>query len=271
MIRDPRVAFDLLFGAGGTPEERARRRRTSSSILDWITEDMARMRRQLGPNDYVRLDRYLDNVREIERRIQAIEVQNSTGEERELPGAPAGVPDSFTEHMELMFDLQALAFQSDMTRVFSFKTGRDASSRVYPESGTDTPFHPASHHGGREAAILDFAVINKYHVSMLPYFLQRLKDIDEGGTDLLEKTMIIFGSPMADGNVHNHRRAPLVVLGKANGKLEGNKHLKAPDGTPMANAMLSMMHVLGHDDLDSFGDSTGEFSLNMSQAASPDR
>jgi hypothetical protein len=269
MIRDPRVAFDLLFGAGGTPEERARRRRTSSSILDWITEDMARMRRQLGPEDVERVDRYLDNVREIERRIQAVEAQNSSGEERALPGAPAGVPDAFSEHMRLMFDLQALAFASDMTRVFSFKTGRDASSRVYPESGTDTPFHPASHHGGREAAILDFAVINKYHVSMLPYFLQRLKDIDEGGTDLLEKTMIIFGSPMADGNVHNHRRAPLVLLGKANGRLEGNLHLKAPDGTPMANAMLSMMHTLGHDDMDSFGDSTGEFPLTMAASTKP--
>ncbi|KPJ82959.1 MAG: hypothetical protein AMS19_06095 [Gemmatimonas sp. SG8_23] len=271
MIRDPRVAFDLLFGAGGTPEERARRRRTSSSILDWIAEDMARMRRQLGPADYERIDRYLDNVREIERRIQAVEAQNRSGEERELPGAPAGVPDSFSEHMRLMFDLQALAFASDMTRVFSFKTGRDASSRVYPESGTDTPFHPASHHGGREAAILDFAVINRYHVSMLPYFLQRLKDIDEAGTDLLDKTMIIFGSPMADGNVHNHRRAPLITLGKANGALEGNLHLKAPDGTPMANAMLSMMHALGHDDMESFGDSTGEFPLNGSPVASVDR
>ncbi len=271
MIRDPRVAFDMLFGAGGSPEERARRRRTSSSILDWIAEDMARMRRQLGPSDYERVDRYLENVREIERRIQAVEVQNSSGEERQLPGAPAGVPDSFSEHMKLMFDLQALAFASDITRVFSFKTGRDASSRVYPESGTDTPFHPASHHGGREAAILDFAVINRYHVSMLPYFLQRLKDIDEGGTDLLEKTMIIFGSPMADGNVHNHRRAPLIVLGHANGKLQGNVHLKAPDGTPMANAMLSMLHTLGHEDAQSFGDSTGELPLNWASAASPDR
>lgn len=269
MIRDPRVAFDLMFGAGGTPEERSRRRRTSSSILDWITEDIASMRRSLGPGDYARLDRYLENVREIERRIQSVEVQNSSGEERALPGAPAGVPDSFTEHMYLMFDLQALAFASDMTRVFSFKTGRDASSRVYPESGTDTPFHPASHHGGREAAILDFAVINQYQASLLPYFLQKLKDIDEGGTDLLEKTLIVYGSPMADGNVHNHRRAPLIMLGHANGALEGDMHLKAPDGTPMANAMLSALHLLGHDDMESFGDSTGELTLSL-PAASPD-
>ena len=269
MIRDPRVVFNMLFGAGGSPADRARRRRTNSSILDWITGEIAYLKRELGPNDMVRLDRYLENVREIERRIQGVEAQNSTGDERELPGAPAGVPDSFEEHMKLMFDLQALAFASDMTRVFSFKTGRDASGRVYPDSGTDRPFHPASHHGGREEAILDFHKINRYHVSMLPYFLERLQSLDEGGTDLLEKTMIVFGSPMADGNLHNHRRCPFVVLGGANGQLDGNVHLKAPDGTPMANVMLSLMHKLGLDDFESFGDSTGDFSLTASHATSP--
>ena len=266
MIRDPRVAFDLLFGAGGTPEQRAVRRRTSSSILDWIAQDMARMKRQLGPNDQERLDRYMDNVREIERRIQGIEAQNRSGEQRELPEAPAGVPDSFSEHVKLMFDLQALAFASDMTRVFAFKTGRDASSRVYPESGTDTPFHPASHHGGREEAVLDFAKINRYQVSLLPYFLEKLSSIQEGDTHLLDKTLIVYGSPMADGNVHNHRRCPLILLGGANGRLQGNLHLKAPDGTPMANVMLSLLHTLGIDDMDSLGDSTGEFPLTMPAA-----
>ena len=263
MIRDPRTAFDLLFGRGGTPEERAARRRTSSSILDWIMDDVAKLRRQLGPNDYRRLDGYLEDVREIERRIQSVETQNRTGEERQLPGAPAGVPDSFSEHMKLMLDLQVLAFAADITRVFSFETGRDASARVYPESGTETPFHPASHHGDREDRILDFAVINKFHVSMLPYFLEKLKNTEEGDTHLLDKTMIIYGSPMADGNIHNHRRCPLIVLGGASGGLEGNLHLKAPDGTPMANVMLSLMHTLGHDDMDSFGDSTGAFPLTM--------
>jgi hypothetical protein len=148
-----------------------------------------------------------------------------------------------------------------MTRVFSFKTGRDASGRVYPGSGSDRPFHPASHHGGREEAILEFQKINTYHVSMLPYFLERLHELEEGDATLLDKTMIVFGSPMADGNVHNHRRCPLVLLGGGNGALQGNVHLKAPDGTPMANVMLSLMHELGMDDLDSFGDSTGAFSL----------
>jgi len=160
-----------------------------------------------------------------------------------------------------MFDLQALAFASDTTRVFSLKMGRDSSARVFAESGTDRPFHPASHHGGREENVLDFYLLNKYHVSMLPYLFEKLNSIEEGDANLLDKTMVIYGSPMADSNLHNHRRAPLFVAGGANGRLEGNLHLKAPDGTPMANAMLALMRSLGMDDLESFGDSNGELSL----------
>ncbi len=264
VIRDPRVAFEQLFGAGGTPQERAARRRTSRSILDWVTGRVAELRRDLGPNDRHRLDRYLENVREIERRIQRTEARNASGAERAIPEAPAGVPDSFEEHTKLMFDLQALAFASDTTRVFSFKMGRDSSARVFPESGTDKPFHPASHHGGKEDAIRDFYLLNRYHVSMLPYFLDKLASIEEGDSHLLDKTMIVYGSPMADGNLHNHRRAPLIVLGGAGGKLDGNLHVEAPDGTPMANAMLSLLHKLGHEDLASFGDSSGELSLSLS-------
>src|SRR5690606_39168499 len=132
---------------------------------------------------------------------------------------------------------------------------------TYPESGTDKPFHPASHHGGNESGLQDLFKLNRYHVSMLPYFLEKLQNTMEGDTNLLEKSLIVYGSPMADSNVHNHRRCPLIVLGGANGQLQGNVHLKAPDGTPMANAMLSLMHKLGMDDLESFGDSTGEFSF----------
>ena len=263
MIRDPRVAFDLLFGAGGTPEARAARRRTNRSILDWIGDEISHLKRTLGPNDLGRLDRYLDNVRELERRIEGIEANNATGEPRELPEAPPGVPDSFDEHVRLMFDLQVLAFQADMTRVFSFKTGRDASGRVYPESGIDKPFHPASHHGGNEEAGLDFFGINRYHVGQLPYLLDKLAAVDEGGTSLLDQTMIMFGSPMADSNLHNHRRCPLIVLGGRNAHLDGNTHIQAADGTPMANAMLSLLHGLGMDDLESFGDSTGALSLRV--------
>jgi hypothetical protein len=268
MVRDPRVAFELLFGAGGSPEDRAARRRTDQSILDWITGEVAHLKRELGTADRRRMDRYLENVREIERRIQGIEARNSSGEARELPGAPAGVPDSFEEHMRLMFDLQVLAFESDTTRVFSFKTGRDASARVYPESGTDKPFHPASHHGGNPQGILDFHLINKHHVSLIPYFLEKLAAVEDGDGTLLDNTMILYGSPMADGNLHNHRRCPLVVLGGGGGTMDGNIHLKAPDGTPMANVMLSLLHNLGVEELDSFGDSTGKFELTAPSMAS---
>jgi hypothetical protein len=266
MIRDPRHAFDMLFGAGGTAADRSARMRTNKSILDWLAGEVAQMQRTLGSSDRQRMDQYLDNIREIERRIQRIEGQNTSGEPRELAGAPAGVPDSFTEHMRLMFDIQVMAFESDMSRVFTLKVSRDASSRVYPECESDRPFHPASHHGGRPEAILEFNKINQFHVSQLPYLLDKLAGTMEGDTHLLDKSMILYGSPMADGNLHNHRRCPLIVLGKANGQLDGGVHLKAPDGTPMANAMLTLLHKLGCDDMESFGDSTGTFSFTPSVA-----
>lgn len=266
VIRDPRVAFEKLFGVGGTSAERAERRRTRRSILDFVASEMSSLTAALGPEDRIRLDRYMTDIREVERRIQRVEARNTSGEVRELPEAPAGVPDSFAEHVKLMFDIQALAFAADITRVFSFKMGRDGSSRTYPESGTDKPFHPASHHGGTERGVKDFQMINKYHVSMLPYFLDKLKSIQEGESNMLDKTMIIYGSPMGDSNLHNHRRCPLIVLGKAENRLTGNLHIKAPDGTPMANAMLSMMHTLGLENMTSFGDSTGVLNLNSANA-----
>jgi hypothetical protein len=261
VIRDPRVAFEKLFGVGGSSAERAERRRTRRSILDFMTGELSSLRAELGPEDRHRLGRYLEDIREVERRIQRIEARNLSGDPREMPEAPAGVPDSFADHVQLMFDIQALAFASDVTRVFSFKMGRDGSSRTYPESGTDKPFHPASHHGGTERGVKDFQLINKYHVAQLPYFLEKLKDIQEAEGTMLDKTMIIYGSPMGDSNLHNHRRCPLIVLGKANGQLAGNLHIKTPDGTPMANAMLSMAHTLGLNDLSSFGDSTDALNL----------
>jgi hypothetical protein len=270
MIRDPRVAFDQLFGAGGTPEARAQRRKTQRSILDWIAADIANLKRDLRASDRERMDQYLENIRELERRIQRVEAQNSSGEIRALPEAPKGVPDSFSEHVHLMMDLQVLAFQSDMTRVFSFKFSRDATGRVYPESGSDTAFHPASHHGGKPESVVDFSVINRYHVSMLPYLMDKLKASMDGEKNLLDKTMIIYGSPMADGNLHNHRRAPLIALGGANGKLKGGVHIKATNGTPMANAMLTMLHKLGVEDLENFGDSTGALSFDAPSGVATD-
>src|SRR5262245_6511756 len=261
MIRDPRIAFDMLFGSGNTPEERAARRETRSSILDWIGGEVERVRRSVGNGDRQRLDQYMDNVREIERRIQTVEAHNRSGEARALPDAPAGVPDSFSEHMKLLFDLQVLALQTDMTRVISFKIGRDAQNRVFPESGSNQPFHPASHHGNREERIMEFNKICKYRMSQLAYFLEKMKQTHVEDGTLLDKTLIIWGSPMADPNIHNHRRCPVVLLGRANGALKGNLHVKAADGTPMANVMLTLLHNLGVDDMKTFGDSTGEFSF----------
>jgi hypothetical protein len=261
MVRDPRVAFDMLFGSGTSAEDRAARQVTRRSILDWVTGEVERMRRELGAADRARLERYLDNVRELERRIQAVEARNGSGEPRELPEAPAGVPDSFTDHMKLMFDIQVLALQTDMTRVISFKTGRDAQNRVFPECESKQPFHPASHHGNKEERILEFNKICRFRVGQLAYFLEKMKNTHDGNASLLDRTLIIWGSPMADPNIHNHRRCPLVLLGRANGALKGGVHVKAPDGTPMANVMLRLLHQLGLDDLQTFGDSTGEFAV----------
>jgi hypothetical protein len=263
MVQNPRQVFDQLFGAGGSPEERASRLRTRGSMLDVLVNRIGELARDLGGEDRNRLEHYLNDVRELERRIQLTEERNASGEERELPEAPAGVPDSFREHVETMFDLQVLAFQQDLTRVFTLKLSRDASARVYPESGVNAGFHPLSHHANNEQEILRFAQLNTYHVSTVTYLLDKLKNAMEGDTHLLDKTAIIYGSAMGDPNLHNHRRLPLFVAGKANGKLSGNLHLRAPEGTPMANVFLSLMHMLGLEDIESFGDSTGAMALNF--------
>jgi hypothetical protein len=265
MIRDPRVVFDQLFGVGATPAERALRRSEDRSILDWISTAVDRMKQDLGASDRARLADYLDEVREIERRIQKVEAQNTSGDPRELPEAPVGVPDSFEEHVKLMFDLQAIAFASDITRVFAFKLGRDASNRVYPDSGVKTAFHSASHHQDREDRIKQFAMINKYHIGMIPYFLEKLKNTPDGEGTLLDNSLVLYGSPMGNSNVHNHKRCPLFLAGHAGGALRGGLHIKAADDTPMANAMLSVGRTLGLD-MESFGDSAAAMDLN--QAAS---
>ena len=266
MTRDPRFVFDQLFGVGATPQERAERRAEDRSILDWLTTATARLKKELGASDRARLTEYLDDVREIERRIQKVEAYNSSGEPRDLPGAPIGVPDSFSDHVKLMFDLQALAFASDITRVFTFKLGRDASNRVYPESGFKGAFHSASHHGEKEDRIVDFAKINTYHVGMVPYFLEKLRKTPDGDGNLLDNSLIVYGSPMGDSNLHNHKRCPLFLVGRAGGQLKGDLHLRAADGTPMANVMLSVLHKLGVDDMPQFGDSTSELDLTSAPA-----
>ena len=266
MIRDPRAVFDQLFGIGATPEARAARRRRDRSILDWVTQSTNELKRTLGAADQVRLADYLEDVREIERRIQKVEEQNSSGEARAIPGAPIGVPDSYDEHVKLMFDMQVVAFASDVTRVVAFKLSRDVSNRVYPETGVNTGFHIASHHGEREERILDLAKINKYHVGLVPYFLKKLKDTPDGDSNLLENSLLIYGSPMGNSNVHNHKRCPLFLAGHAGGALKGNLHIKAADGTPMANAMLGALRGVGLE-LESFGDSNAVMDLNKAPEA----
>ena len=264
MIRNPRAVFNELFGvfgSGATPADRRARRAEDRSILDRLRMTVARLQRTLGPADRTRLTEYLDNVREIERRIQVVEAFNLGGELRELPDAPAGIPDSFSEHVRLMFDLQLLAFASDITRVFSFKLGRDNSNRTYPESGFGGAFHNSSHHSGREERIVDFAKINTYHVGMVPYFLEKLKNTPDGDGSLLDSTLLLYGSPMADSNLHNHKRVPFFIAGRAGGALQGGLHLKAPTATPLANVMLSVLHALGLEEIDRFGDSTAPFAL----------
>ncbi|HEX3645872.1 MAG TPA: DUF1552 domain-containing protein [Vicinamibacterales bacterium] len=268
MIRDPRVVFDRLFGVlenGATRAERAERLAEDRSILDWLLSSVARLAGTLGPADRSRLADYLEHVREIERRIQIIEARNRAGQLRELPSAPVGVPDSFSEHVKLMFDLQVLAFASDITRVFALKLGRDASNRSYPESGFKGTFHDTSHHGGKEEKILNFATLNTFHVGLMPYLLEKLKNTPDGNGSLLDDTLLMYGSPMGDSNLHNHKRVPFFMAGRAGGALPGGLHLKAPNGTPLANVMLSVLRAIGLEDLERFGDSEGAYNIGHGQ------
>jgi hypothetical protein len=265
MVRDPRVIFDRLlgvFGSGTTSEERRERRAEDRSVLDSVTRSAARLKRAVGAADRRRLDDYLDSVRQIERQIQIVEAQNLSGDVRQWPDAPAGIPDSFSEHVKLMFDLQMLAFRSDITRVFSFKLSRDGSNRTYPESGYSGPFHNTSHHSNREDRILELERINAYHVSLLPHLIDQLKQTTDGDATMLDNTLVLYGSPMGDPNLHNHRKVPFILVGHAGGAIKGGVHVKAPNGAPLANAMLTILHALGMDDVTGFGDSEGTLSLS---------
>lgn len=256
MEMNPRAAFELLFGDGSAAAERQARRQADRSILDLVSQDVARLQRELGVRDRNRLSEYLDGVREVERRIQKVERYNRSGDAHTLPDAPVGVPDSFEEHVRLMFDLQVLAFMTDVTRVSAFKMGRDVSSRVYPESGVKTPFHALSHHGENPLKLEEFARLNQYHVSKVAYFLERLRNTPDGDGNLLDHSVVLYGSPMGDSHVHEHKRLPLFLAGKASGKLKGNLHRKCAPGTPMANVLLTLLQKLGVD-TPRIGDSTG--------------
>jgi hypothetical protein len=261
MTLDPRVAFEQLFGDGSTAKDRAERRALDRSILDGIVKQMPRLREDLGGADRTRLDAYLTDLREIERRIQNIERYNKTAKDSAaLPKAPLGIPESYEEHVKLMFDLQVLAFMTDTTRVSSFKMSRDVSQRVFPGSGVTTPFHSCSHHGESPTRIAEFAKINRYHVSLLGYFLDKLAATPDGDGSLLDHSLVMYGSPMGDSNVHNHKRVPMLLAGHANGAIKGNYHLRTPEGTPTSNVYQTILHRLGVN-AQSIGDSTGQLSI----------
>jgi hypothetical protein len=247
------VVFENLFGGAGG-------RSAKTSVLDGIAPDAARLRRDLGATDRARLNRHLEEVRAVERRIQLTESRNATAHTRELPSAPLGVPDSWEEHVKLMFDLQVLAFAADITRVSAFKMSRDTSNRIFPESGVTTPFHTLSHHSQKPALVAEFAKLNRYHAGQFGYFLRRLKDTPDGNGNLLDSSLILYGSPMGDSNAHNHRRLPLLLAGHAGGTLKGNLHRVCEPGTPQANFLLTILHKLGVE-IDRIGDSTGEIAI----------
>jgi hypothetical protein len=251
---NPQVVFERLFGDGGTTEERVARRQQDRSVLDLVTRSLARFRLDIGPSDRNRLDEYLEGVREIERRLQIAAKASVAAPVAEVP---VGVPESFDEHVKLQFDIQALAFQGDMTRVSTLMYARDLSARVYPASGTNASFHGASHHAEDPRKIADYAKLNRYHVQCLAYYLQKLQSIQDGDGTLLDHSVVLYGTNMGDSNQHLHVDVPHIVAGGASGQLKGGRHLAYPSRTiPTGNLLLSLMGLCGvHQE--SFGDSTG--------------
>lgn len=260
MTYNPRTAFEQLFGTGGSEADRAGRRRVNRSILDGIMHDISRIGREVSARDRVRLDSYFEAVREVERRIQAIEKYNLTAGDREIPEAPVGVPDSWDEHTRIMFDLQHLAFSAEITRVSTIKLGRDTSNRVFPESGSTTPFHSASHHGDTPGGIKDLAKINTYHISLLAYYLHKLKETPDGDGNLLDHSLVLYGSGMGNSNVHAHKRVPFILAGHASGAIKGNLHVRTAEDTPQSNGLLTVVNKLGVD-VDHVGDSIATIAI----------
>jgi hypothetical protein len=256
MELDPQVAFERLFGAGGTATERAARREQDRSILDSVTESLARFKKDLGPSDRSRLDEYETDIRELERRLEiAKKAVGAVSTEGVV--VPAGVPESFDEHVKLHFDLQTLAFQADITRVSTVLYARDLTARSYPESGVNGGFHGMSHHAENPDIIAQYAKINRYHVKCLAYFVDKLKRTQDGDGSLLDHSLILYGSNMGDSNQHLHYDVPHVLIGGASGQLKGNRHVAYPSKTvTTGNLLLSILDLYGvHQD--GIGDSTG--------------
>jgi hypothetical protein len=255
---NPRVIFERLFGGGSTPEERLKRMRTNRSILDFISSDLDDLQSGLGARDQGRLSEYLDTVREIERRIERGEAQVHT--QTDVPDEPVGVPETFEEHVSLMFDLLAIAFEADLTRVFTFMVAREVSQRTYPALGVTEPHHAVSHHGNRPESIENHTRINTYHMTLFARFIERLRSTPDGDGSLLDHSLIAYGGGMSNGNGHTGSPLPLLFVGGGSGSVAGNRHIETPEGTPMANVWLSLSHKYGIDQ-ESFGVSTGTVDL----------
>jgi hypothetical protein len=251
MERNPQVVFERLFGDGGTAQERAARKREDRSILDSVLSDTARLKRGLGPSDLARFSDYLDDIREIERRIALAEQTTAIDAQR-----PETAEMPFDQHVKLMLDLQVLAFKADVTRVATMMLSRDLSAKVYPESGVPDAYHALSHHQDEPIRMERYSKINAYHVSIIGYFLDKLRATEEGGSNLLDNSLVMYGSPMGNSNAHDHIGLPVFIAGTAAGKYASNRHIENPAHTPLANLFMTMAEKEGIH-LPSFGDSTG--------------
>src|SRR5229473_6434989 len=251
----PRVAFERLFGDGGSAAERSAELRKNASLLDWVSEDISRLQQKLGPGDRTKVNEYLDTVREVERRIQKAEAETADNRLPDLD-RPVGVPASYADHARLMFDLQALALQGDVTRVISFQLARETSTRTYAEIGVPDPHHPLTHHGNNPEKIAKMAKINAFHVSLFAYFLEKLKSTPEGDGCLLDHAVYLYGSGMGNPNVHDHVNLPILVAGGA-GRVKGGRHITYTEPTPLANLHLTLLEKAGVR-LDAFADSKGK-------------
>ena len=251
----PRIVFENLFGEGGTREERQEMLKKRSSLLDSIVADMNRIKQDLGASDQAKVTDYLDAIREVERRIQKAE---SDSNDNPLPDLdrPIGVPVSYADHARLMFDLQLLAYQGDITRIATFQIARETSNRSYPEIGVPDPHHPLSHHGDDPDKIARMSKINAFHVSLYAEYLEKLKNTPEGNGSLLDNSLILYGSGIGNPNVHDHTNLPIIVAGGSSGGMKGNRHIRYDKPTPLANLHLTLLEKMGVK-IDSFGDSTG--------------
>jgi hypothetical protein len=258
METNPRVVFERMFGRPGSSADRLMRFRQNRSILDSVKGDVASLESGLGGRDKVRLDQYLEHLREIEGRIQRAERQTTT--ELVAPTAPVGIPDSWEEHASVMFDLMALAFEADLTRVFTFMLNREASQLVFPDLGFNEPWHHVSHHGNEAEKLALLVKLNTWQISLFGKFLERLRATPDGDGNLLDHSALLWGSGMSDSNTHSPLDVPYLMVGKGGGAFSGNRHIAAAKGTQLSNVMLTVAQKYGAE-IDRFGVSTGAFEL----------